>query len=203
MSLKHSSTTTCLFQGHWSAFRKFVKCWLAWMCQDIFVYGIRPVEKNGCVPGSKPNREECVRPQSVATRAWTSYPYWWLTWLQYMHDKCVYVCGSCLLAFSWQPAVIALVPARLPRNWHLGNENARCWRGHLIVLERGEWASERVRGAWVREKGSRGCRGRAPGRTEESCWRAAITWGRVWPICSQASPLKNVPKRWRRVVGVG
>lgn len=46
---------------------------------------------------------------------------------------------GCSLAFSWQAAVIALVPARLPRNWHLGNENARCWRGHLIVLGRSEW----------------------------------------------------------------
>lgn len=54
---------------------------------------------------------------------------------------CVWEPG-CSLAFSWQPAVIALVPARLPRNWHLGNENARCWRGHLIVPGLSEWEGE-------------------------------------------------------------
>lgn len=91
--------------------------------------------------------------QSVTAKACTSYLYWWLTRLLVNVPLCVCVWvwkhrsePACSLAFSWQPTVIALVPARLPRNWHLGNENARCWRGHLIVLGRSERERESERG---------------------------------------------------------
>lgn len=76
---------------------------------------------------------------------------------------------ACTLAFSWQPVVIGLVPARLPRNWHLGNE--------MPMADGGTWL------CWDWERGAKWegngiqSRGWAEGsikHTAESCGRVSV-----------------------------
>lgn len=76
---------------------------------------------------------------------------------------------ACTLAFSWQPVVIGLVPARLPRNWHLGNE--------MPMADGGTWL------CWDWERGAKWegngiqSRGWAEGsikHTVESCGKVSV-----------------------------
>lgn len=104
-----------------------------------------------------------VNPRNVV-----SMPTYSMFWAWFMETA-----WSCSLAFRWLLAAITLVPAWLPRNWHLGNEMPIADRGHLIVLRLREWGpKERGRGTSMRE-GSSGWARMADEENEEGFDRPA------------------------------